>query len=222
MMKRSFIVFFALIGFVVYPTEASLFEQTPPDNSLNGIFSYHEPLGGIADNFMLSVDSWVTDATWYGYYADADLAGEVTSVDFVVRFYSDSANLPDSILYEDTLTASVADSGQVVAVTGGSPFDGRTIYKFTASLDSPLLVTAGDNTWLSVVEDSTGDPRWLWDRYDNNSLSVAYWNSTLGNWALTNGNMAFSLDGTVVPVPGAILLGILGLSAVGIKLRKFA
>jgi len=26
----------------------------------------------------------------------------------------------------------------------------------------------------------------------------------------------------VVPVPGAVLLGILGLSAVGVKLRKFA
>ena len=31
----------------------------------------------------------------------------------------------------------------------------------------------------------------------------------------------FETNGTVVPIPGAVLLGILGLSAVGVKLRKF-
>ncbi len=31
-----------------------------------------------------------------------------------------------------------------------------------------------------------------------------------------------TVSAEVVPVPGAVLLGILGLSAVGVKLRKFA
>ena len=36
------------------------------------------------------------------------------------------------------------------------------------------------------------------------------------SWAIDN------VEVTVVPVPGAVLLGILGLSVAGIKLRKFA
>ena len=37
-----------------------------------------------------------------------------------------------------------------------------------------------------------------------------------------SGTTSFDAESTVVPVPGAILLGILGLSAAGIKLRRFA
>ena len=51
------------------------------------------------------------------------------------------------------------------------------------------------------------------------SITVDVWPITsngLTGWALDN------LEYTVVPVPGAVLLGILGLSAVGVKLRKFA
>ena len=36
------------------------------------------------------------------------------------------------------------------------------------------------------------------------------------------GATSFDAESSVVPVPGAVLLGILGLSAAGIKLRKFA
>ena len=36
------------------------------------------------------------------------------------------------------------------------------------------------------------------------------------------GHVQWTMDATIVPVPGAVLLGILGLSAVGVKLRKFA
>ena len=39
---------------------------------------------------------------------------------------------------------------------------------------------------------------------------------------LSAGEYFFSHDAVIVPVPGAVLLGILGLGAVGIKLRKFA
>jgi hypothetical protein len=38
----------------------------------------------------------------------------------------------------------------------------------------------------------------------------------------TDGELFIAYETTVVPVPGAVLLGIFGLGAVGIKLRKFA
>ena len=48
--------------------------------------------------------------------------------------------------------------------------------------------------------------------------------STTGGWftAGAYATEAGSVDASVVPVPGAVLLGILGLGAVGVKLRKFA
>lgn len=55
--------------------------------------------------------------------------------------------------------------------------------------------------------------------YGITSITVDVWPKTTNNltgWALDN------LEYTVVPVPGAVLLGILGLGAAGIKLRKFA
>ena len=51
------------------------------------------------------------------------------------------------------------------------------------------------------------------------SITVDVWPTTgngLTGWALDN------LEYTVVPVPGAFLLGIFGLGAAGVKLRKFA
>ena len=48
--------------------------------------------------------------------------------------------------------------------------------------------------------------------------------STTGGWfsAGAYSTDSGSVDASVVPVPGAVLLGILGLGAVGVKLRKFA
>jgi hypothetical protein len=40
--------------------------------------------------------------------------------------------------------------------------------------------------------------------------------------APNGGNVSFDASSTVVPVPAAVLLGLLGLSAAGLKLRKFA
>src|SRR4030066_398107 len=182
----------ALMGFMASPAHGVLYEQAPPDPTLLGHFSYIDP-GGNADNFTLSMGSWVTAFTWYGYYADADLADGVSSVNFLVRLYSNNTSgiypLPGGVLYDATLTASVTDSG--LDVDDGL-YDDKTIYRFIADLSSsPVLVAAGE-TWLSVVENSSEDPSWLWSRYNSTPLGSAfqYLDST---WAVGDSNHAFSL-----------------------------
>jgi len=51
-------------------------------------------------------------------------------------------------------------------------------------------------------------------------ISTIQWTTTLGR--IENTGIDTVQMGTVVPVPGAVLLGVLGLGAVGLKLRKYA
>jgi hypothetical protein len=165
------------------------------------------------------MDSWVTGVTWYGHYRAPELDSGVTSADFLIRFYSDSAGLPGSVLHEQTVAANAEYSGEVVTASDPSILTGRTIYEFTVDLtSSPVLLSAGQ-TWLSIIEAGSGNPHWLWSRYDMNFPGLAHQGLDY-SWALTDGNLAFSLDGTVVPLPGATLLGAIGLGCAGWRLRK--
>jgi hypothetical protein len=82
----------------------------------------------------------------------------------------------------------------------------------------------------SVVGTITGDQVWIspgpsgsqatmqTNQYVNIFSTVAF-----DSIKITSTSYAFELDNlAIVPIPGAVLLGILGLGAVGIKLRKFA
>ena len=73
--------------------------------------------------------------------------------------------------------------------------------KFTIDLTALAYQNHVSNIGVKIGANVTGDESW---------------NSAMGP------NVAFDVDLEPVPVPGAVLLGILGLSAAGIKLRKFA
>jgi len=75
-----------------------------------------------------------------------------------------------------------------------------------------VISTPVEGSSVSWFQNSIGDtgPRALWDGTD--------WD--IGNPAAYPG--VFRVTGEVVPVPGAVLLGMLGLSVVGVKLRKHA
>lgn len=69
----------------------------------------------------------------------------------------------------------------------------------------------------------TGVDRVFGDDYGNITDDIMYLTYTLDSpLTLSAGEYWFSHDATVVPIPGAVLLGMLGLSAAGIKLRRFA
>ncbi len=78
--------------------------------------------------------------------------------------------------------------------------------------------TAGTFSW-----GDTGVDRVFGDDYENATDDILYLTFTLDTpLVLQPGEYWFSHDAVIVPVPAAVLLGILGLGVAGIKLRKFA
>ena len=96
-------------------------------------------------------------------------------------------------------------------------FDGNWAQKIELYNDSALVAT--------IVSPNPGDGSWT-DADTNQYVNIFLTGDLVFDSAVFQSNeFAFEFDNLAVgtvPVPGAVLLGILGLSAAGIKLRKFA
>lgn len=208
-----------LIAWTTPAGAAVLFEQ-PPDAALESVNSDVDGMLS-ADNFLLAGNAIATGATWYGLHRgyDPQIGG---TLNFSVAFFDDSAGLPGTEQWRQTLAATVADTG--LTVTAGS-FLGRTIYSYTAALPS-LAIPGGTAMWISVAEadastPAIGDTEWFWSR-STVAGQFAYQSFIGDEWSPTNNNLAFVLIGetATIPTPGAILLGGLGAGLVGWLRRR--
>lgn len=155
---KKYMLTIALMGFVVYPAQAVIYQQTPPDETLEGIYSYLIS-GRVADDFVLSQDSTVNEVTWYGYYNSSDYDSGLSNANFNIDFLSNNPSspyhTPHSSIGQQPVSAALTDTGYD---STGSVL-GRTIYEFTATLSSPVSIGASDKTWLSIFENDNGG--WL-------------------------------------------------------------
>lgn len=89
--------------------------------------------------------------------------------------------------------------------------------------DDAFTVAVDGTDWGSYPETISSPETWLWTDFSGDAgqtLRITVDNPNTA-WAATWGQLGIDKV-EAVPVPGAVLLGILGLSAVGVKLRKFA
>jgi len=89
------------------------------------------------------------------------------------------------------------------------------------------ILNPGTDYWLVasapiVAPASTIDTWAVWNLSDPLAVGKHAYRIDSGDWKTIDKMGAFRVEGTVVPVPGAVLLGILGLGVAGVKLRKHA
>src|SRR5262249_47748268 len=111
----------------------------------------------VADDFQITLDSSVDEVQWWGE------PGPRTN-DFTFAFYADNGGLPGSLLL------STGSHGLVSTPT--SPSYSHRMY--TATLDTPFVVTSGISYWFSVF-DRGFESQWGWLTASNDSgMTHAY------------------------------------------------
>lgn len=208
-MKFRHLVAFALLAGITAgsPATASsvLYSQPYNGNPTTLYASQNDPLsfGAFAevfDNFTLGTDSQVTSLTWVGGFFNGT---PLPISNFDVRFYSDNAGQPGSLLsnYPFAGDANQTDNG-----------DGTNSYSVT--FGSAFLASAGSTYWVSVVPTLDYPPQWGWATSDVGDF-VAY-QDFFGSRLLIDppNNFAFELQGTVVPEPASWALAAIGLSSI--------
>ena len=225
---KSFICFVAvavlLVGLAGSPCVADVYQMNP-DTFLEGTLTFDAGTI-IADNPVVG-DGWGSGTEFYykvtrpldetaplHYYYEFTASGKPALSHFILQVSEAGGDLPGF----DPTNPMDFDNGPTVA----EPPD-----LFGPASGNPGF-PAGKSMWGIKFEDDM--PLWIieFDSYrlpmdgsfyaKGGDTSFAY-NSGLGD---PDGAFILVPDTSYVPVPGAVLLGILGLGAVGIKLRKYA
>lgn len=168
------------------------------------------------DNFSLAQNAFIEDVLWQGSYFNIAVVNgafnpPANATGFGVAFYGDSAGTPGSLL--STYTFSPAGAGQsFVAQQAFNAALGLGIYNYAATLTSPFLAIAGTPYWLSIYAfsplPSPTEAQWGWNGGtggNGSSFQIAQ-----GVGGSVNFDRAFSLTGTLTPIPEPTTLLLLG------------
>jgi len=172
----------------------------------------------IADDFILTQDSILTDVHWYGLYGDQST---VTSAQFRIQLFMDLAGAPlpvpqDNAFVTATVTAPATDTGTT------SDLSNAPIMLFDVDPFQSVNLLGGQRYWVSIVEtDPTTDKPFFWASAAD--ARMAFRTIDSGPWTRggeTNVNLAFTLTGHTIPEPTTLALMGLGLAGIGYKRHR--
>jgi hypothetical protein len=152
----------------------------------------------IADDFVLADPSVLSAISWFGQYDDSAVPG--AGMDFAVRLFTDGRAAPGTKFYEQGVSVVGID-------TGGVTPSGDAILSYAVGLPVAPSLSAGTTYWLSILEnDASTDFIWRWS-FGGPDGPFGLRFSEFGAWDMfpvEGRNLAFSLEGAVVPLPAAL------------------
>ena len=162
-MNFLFLVLLLLVGSSAQA--ATIFSQTPL-NQTGQLSDFDYGLGiHQADDFNLDADDTVLSVIWRGFYSqsvptDGNLPNTpLATDDFTISFYTEAGiGLPG------TLLQSFSVGNPVTRVDTGLDTGSSDIYEYTANLGAGISLTDGVDYWVSIVADTTADLNddWYW------------------------------------------------------------
>lgn len=151
--------------------------------------------GGIqaASNFVLGPENVLADIHWWGGYGISSFSHSADN--FTIYIYNDSAGSPGSIAHTVPVGApNRTDTGSNI----GFSLD---IFAYDYELPVPIVLPTGIPYWLSIMNDTTGDPggEWLWATSNASSGDdqFRFLNSGSPNpWGDLDVELAYNLTGS--------------------------
>ncbi len=154
----------------------------------------------VADVFSLTTSESITDATWYGYFSapkQGQIPGVVTNFD--IRFYNDAGGTPVNSSPFSAQSVTAVSQGTGVITTG----DNNTVFSYSATLPTPVSISAG-TFWISIVEnDPATSIGWEWAQTEPTVDDVGHnstWHQNSG-WTLSSADRPFILSNNPNPIP---------------------
>jgi len=198
---------------VVGSVQANVIHSQAVDESINGLYSWvRSPTSQrVTDNFILSDSYTIESLSWYGGYVASGV--ETDAHEFRISIYEDAGGAPGTTLIEQQFISTTG------SLTGLSNNASGALYEYSAALN-PFVLTSGGNYWIEIVEnDLLTSGAWAIAESAPTSQGVHYRSSDADSWSNgaqgTRGELAFTVSGTVVPIPAAVWLFGSGLGLLG-------
>jgi len=184
---------FCMTRSAAHAQECAFFFQAPPTNGnaasasdLDYIPSWSQ-YQMVANPFTLAHDTHINRIRWWGWYGQGNPINRVTNdypfpdSNFTLRVFNDNEGKPGSLIYN---ADGVGGCGRTLVTNGSS-----TAFQYEHTLDMQFLVAAGQNYWLSVVDNTVSFPTdvsFYWSHTIDLTTNWAYTHTSpgTGNWGL--------------------------------------
>ena len=159
---------------------------------------------------------WFDGSELGGHFGGSSHPGYYSTAEYWANFYEDRTGGADVL--DDIAALLQDDYGVGISVFGGMA---HAVTVWGLETDASGNYTA---IWLTDSDNNMGGPNPRPDTLDKYGVTLSGGRWYLDNFYNTNlVNYIWDIQALkLVPVPGAVLLGLLGLSVAGIKLRKHA